>query len=522
MTGCKAVRVGPSFLRAVCCGPVRASVPMPSKRSEIDWDDAPAPARRRPWRWVGLCFLLLVVGLAGFYLAWSKHAERRIARMIEEIRAAGEPVEPQDLVHPPVPLENDAAVDLLAAAAALDENGAAFKAVVEIDYELPLSRKQARAIADLLAAERDVLEHVRAARGKTDADWKIPYQSPMISILLPHLNGQRSLAHVSRAAAVDARLNGDDAAALEHLRDVLTVARASDTQQFMVGHLVSVGITAIATHQLGLMAPDLHVAGGAGAGERAATPEHVRTVIRELLDEGPAEAGIRSALRGERVMLLDTMKLLAERKLDVNAVMGGTPGGPKGFPPIPRGLILADAGIIIGQNTGVLNAHERSPDYATYLKNAPPMPAAVGGGSKLHFIAGMLIPAHNRFVQQHYRSKADRRLTAAALALRLYAADHGGRYPATLDELVPKYLPAVPVDPFAAGSKPLCYLTEDPAAPVLYSVGENGADDGGTAAPANARRARPGRWDGIDGVLQMTPRPLLMTEEEDRAEAEQQ
>jgi hypothetical protein len=484
-----------------------------ASKDDRDWGDEPMPARRRPWRWVGLLFLLLVVGLAGFYLTWSHRAEQRIAKIVEDLRRAGEPVDPQDLVQRPVPLENDAAADLLAAAAALDDEGAAFKSAMDVDYGMPLSRKHAQALADLVAGEADALERMRAARGKTGADWKIPYQSPMISTLLPHLNHQRSLALLGRAAAVNARLGGDDGKAIEHLRDVLAVGRANDTQPFMVGHLVAVGITAVATQQLGLLAPDLHVSSSGDGG--GATPEQVRATIRELLDDGPGEAGVRASLRGERVMLLDTMKLLAERKLDVNAMMGRAPGA-KGFPPIPRGLILADAAIVIGQNTDVLKAYEQSPDYQAYLKSAPPFPTAAGGGAKLHFIAGMLLPAHNRFVQQHYRAKADRRLAAVALALRVYAADHDGKYPATLAELVPAYLPAVPIDPFAAGDKRLCYSAEDPSAPVIYSVGENGVDDGGTAAPTNPRRTAPGRWDARDGVLLMAPTPLLMNEEEEK------
>ena len=58
----------------------------------------------------------------------------------------------------------------------------------------------------------------------------------------------------------------------------------------------------------------------------------------------------------------------------------------------------------------------------------------------------MMTPAYDRFIAQHYKGKADTRMTATVLALRLYAADHGGRYPEKLDELVPRYLPSVPAD----------------------------------------------------------------------------
>jgi hypothetical protein len=65
------------------------------------------------------------------------------------------------------------------------------------------------------------------------------------------------------------------------------------------------------------------------------------------------------------------------------------------------------------------------------------------------------------------------------LAVRLYWNDHG-RYPGSLAELVPEYLPAVPLDPMAKGEgrRPLGYLiAENGRRPVVWSVGENGTPD---------------------------------------------
>ena len=61
------------------------------------------------------------------------------------------------------------------------------------------------------------------------------------------------------------------------------------------------------------------------------------------------------------------------------------------------------------------------------------------------------------------------------MAIRVYALANG-REPASLAELVPALLPAVPVDPYSG--KPLVYRL-DPKGFVLYSVGPNGRDDGG-------------------------------------------
>jgi hypothetical protein len=67
------------------------------------------------------------------------------------------------------------------------------------------------------------------------------------------------------------------------------------------------------------------------------------------------------------------------------------------------------------------------------------------------------------------------RLLRTDLALRLFRQDCG-RLPERLDELVPKYLAATPVDPFS--NQPLVYRRGDTGY-LLYSVGPDGEDNGG-------------------------------------------
>jgi len=66
----------------------------------------------------------------------------------------------------------------------------------------------------------------------------------------------------------------------------------------------------------------------------------------------------------------------------------------------------------------------------------------------------------------------------AGIALELFKRRHGA-YPATLAELVPAYLPAVPMDRFDGGA--LKYTMRD-GGPLLYTVGANRRDDGGRPA----------------------------------------
>ncbi|MCS7187150.1 MAG: hypothetical protein RMK89_09390 [Armatimonadota bacterium] len=64
----------------------------------------------------------------------------------------------------------------------------------------------------------------------------------------------------------------------------------------------------------------------------------------------------------------------------------------------------------------------------------------------------------------------------ASIALRLYHHENG-RYPESLRELVPKYLPSVPVDPFS--NKPIQHRRTQKGF-FVWSIGWDGKDDGGS------------------------------------------
>lgn len=83
------------------------------------------------------------------------------------------------------------------------------------------------------------------------------------------------------------------------------------------------------------------------------------------------------------------------------------------------------------------------------------------------------------------RAEAVTTLLQTEVALRGYRADNG-RYPDKLDGLVPTYLKAVPIDPFGKG-KPMRYEPLDNGRRfLLYSLGQDMVDDGGTAIPLSS------------------------------------
>ena len=75
------------------------------------------------------------------------------------------------------------------------------------------------------------------------------------------------------------------------------------------------------------------------------------------------------------------------------------------------------------------------------------------------------------------RAETQNRLLLVSLALRAYRLEHGG-YPVSLAELAPAYLKQIPDDPFALKGAFLYRINGQKY--VLYSVGPDGKDNGGT------------------------------------------
>jgi hypothetical protein len=90
-------------------------------------------------------------------------------------------------------------------------------------------------------------------------------------------------------------------------------------------------------------------------------------------------------------------------------------------------------------------------------------------------LLAMLLHTIERIQAANDRTEQQQLNLQVAFALAAYQADHD-RYPARLDELVPKYLTKVPGDLFSG--KPLFYRPNG-GGYLLYSVGVNGEDEDG-------------------------------------------
>jgi hypothetical protein len=102
-------------------------------------------------------------------------------------------------------------------------------------------------------------------------------------------------------------------------------------------------------------------------------------------------------------------------------------------------------------------------------------------------VKSMIAPSVKAAEEGDRRTRAFLRLLAAKLALRAFEGDHPGEPPpATLEALVPTYLPHLPADPYGTG--PL-KLRVEAAGARPYSIGPDGKDDGGNPV---------GKWTRFD------------------------
>jgi len=122
---------------------------------------------------------------------------------------------------------------------------------------------------------------------------------------------------------------------------------------------------------------------------------------------------------------------------------------------------------------------------------------ALGGpmGRIRYSVSGILIPNLTRAAQTVTRHETLRRMAVTAIALQRYRL-RTQTFPATLEALVPDLVSSIPIDPMSG--KPLCYRTKQDGY-LLYSVGEDGVDDGGDPTPPVATSGKE-IWDGRDFV----------------------
>jgi hypothetical protein len=105
--------------------------------------------------------------------------------------------------------------------------------------------------------------------------------------------------------------------------------------------------------------------------------------------------------------------------------------------------------------------------------------------TKGYLFSGTLLPELGRALYKGAEHVGRSRVTQTALAVERFRLAQQNALPASLAELVPRFVDVVPTDPF--DGQPLRYKKTSPHGFVIYSIGKDRNDDGGTPRPAGAK-----------------------------------
>jgi len=414
-----------------------------------------------------------------------------VARRVAQYQAAGEAVTIADIRTPEMPDQENAVVELRKAASLLRVHGKEVSAWLRYDMGdrgLPMTSKE-RSFAHQASRENaNVVPLFDEAMGKKGFCWPTQMSSPLIDVQLSDLSPQRDLANFLDMDAVLQHDQGDDASVLSDISRLLFLERALDHHPpVYIVALVAGGTRKVACDTMRKIASTLNI----GKGPNAASPTELAELIHQLLDESELTQSYRTSLFGERVMYMDTADAITNDRMDISKLGApNQPVAPPGFTPsqmsgLLKSSIQFDLPIALDNATAAGEAVTCS-DWTSAQKKLSTAHDELDKDVTKHLFAGIMMPSFRRGVLICFRTKASSRSAAVALAVRWYQEEHGDALPPTLEALVPKYLPAVPADPFGVNNAPLRYVAADPD-PKVYALCPDGTDNGGQDHDANGK-----------------------------------
>ena len=443
----------------------------------------------RPWRIARVVVLSLGLPLLA-HAAWGWHADRALTRRVDALRARGERILPIDFSpKQTMPVLPNAAPDLRAAAAIADDDSEEASSASWASTTRPVDPRAWPYLKRANDWFEPAIRRVERAQAKPVCDWEHRIPSPALNLLLPELNGLRATQLVLVTSAMVEHRDGRDDRVVRRLGQILYLGNTCARTPAMVAHLIALGTNASAATQVEALGHELRI--GTAPGEASA--DDVRKLIATLLDETTIQSGFETGMQADRMVYLDSIAPREDGEKRLGAVSYYF------VRPWLDGEGLAN----LDRSTTVVDAIRGTADWPTAKGNLNALPVNSLRGR--FFGSFDLHDGMRRTTETHFLMLTDRRLAATALAIRLYQVDHDGARPQRLDELMPKYLPKIPLDAMAAGGQPIKYLPRAEH-PVLYSVGRNGADDAADESAMPNAFGEIDEWERLDRVFYLSGR----------------
>ncbi len=398
-----------------------------------------------------------------------------VQRQLDRLRAAGEPLTISELLaqRPDVPDERNSARIVLALEDELRglslpgeqwEKLPLLGARRDARWAMPWRQSQIDEVRRFVAAQQDLLRRLDPVADLPHGRYPIDPGAGPLDVVLPQGILANSAARLEVLAACAAVADGRRDDALRHARTIFHLCDPLLDEPFVVNAL-----TARAIDEMGVYVVQAIL----DTGDLDADELHA---LQALLRDHARRADLSTGLRGERLYQMDMFEVMLRRRT-------AAPTAPHSPPPVQPWVARVAGGLfklnqakcleLMGELIAALD------DPAASIRAAEQLDASMKSLGPHHVLTRTLMPSMTRVVTLSVRTRALLSCGQAALAAERWRLQRGD-WPPDLAALVPAYLEEAGVDPFTA--RPLCYR-RDEIGVVIYSVGEDGADDAGAVAP---------------------------------------
>lgn len=420
-------------------------------------------------------FALLVIGFIG----WRVNLARDVNAKLTAIRAAGLPTNVKELnnYYPAVP-DNENAALVMTQAFALMRNYPDDRSNEVANFKIPprghpLTTEQRQLLSGYVemnaAALAKASEAIKLSKSRYPVDFEAGFQTP-----LPHLENIPDLARIFQYQSLVAIDSNKPIQTDTSITGILGVSRTLDEEPIEISQLVRFRLIGLATTTLErrLNANEL--------------TEGQLTNFAAAFIELEKSNSIKRALIGERAAVIPIFQMSFALSWQLAAV----DDTPSWETPAPehQSSFLRLTGFLERDLRFYLDAMETC---ITSASLSPPQDLAMSAkaSEKMdedathHFyrLSAMILPPVHGSVTRQAECFARIRISTMATAIERFRLVHG-QLPDNLNELVPQFLSAVPVDPFDGALLRYHRLAKGY---VIYSVGIDGHDDGGREKPAD-------------------------------------
>lgn len=478
---------------------------------------------------------------------------REVAAYRRELLAKGEKLTVEELLPPALPFEqnsvaifNDARMSRNLKENLLDTNGPSAMPMVApgkalIRWAQPEVRNRTtntwEEAETVLAQDHQAFQLLEQIIERPALDFHLDYRQGF-DLLLPHLSALKQSAQRLSYGAVSNLRERDTDAAARKVRTILAIARGMQDERLVISQLVRIAIVQIAlatTWEL-LQSPRI-------------TDAQLAAVQRDWMEEGFAPA-VENALLMERAIAEMTLTRMRNSSVSFRRVANGwSPGGGSSgnwFDQAAEATVLKtketvwNYGWSYPDQLKALQGHQILIEAARQFKNGEPFKASLQNADrKLNDLGLAHQPGDSNFplfnlndmdlrslfsqsvlslqglLRRVLVAEAGRRMAVTTIALTRYQLRHGS-FPRELAALEPDFLHTIPRDPVDGES--LRFRLNPDGTFLLYSIGEDGNDNGGDASSIDenhsfsSQRDETRSFSWLRGRDLVWPQPATQTE----------